>query len=93
MSVGLIFLTQGILKYIDPNRGVNRFTKIGFPHPYFTARFVGAFEIVCGFLVVIGLITRVAAIPLLAVICTAIATTRYRSFPVPVRAFGSWEIS
>ena len=45
IAVGLIFLTQGILKYIDPNMGVVRFTRIGFPHPYFTAHFVGAFEV------------------------------------------------
>jgi uncharacterized membrane protein YphA (DoxX/SURF4 family) len=37
VAVGLIFLTQGILKYSDPNMGVNRFARIGFPHPYFTA--------------------------------------------------------
>ena len=47
-SVGLIFLTQGILKFTDPNWGVNRFMKIGFPFPDFTAHFVGTFEIVCG---------------------------------------------
>jgi putative oxidoreductase len=76
LAVGLIFFTQGILKYIDPNMGVNRFTRIGFPHPYFTAHFVGTFEVVCGFLLLIGLVTRIAAIPLLIVICTAIATTK-----------------
>ena len=76
LAVGLIFFTQGILKYIDPNMGVNRFTKIGFPHPYFTAHFVGTFELICGLLVLIGLVTRLAAIPLLIVICTAIATTK-----------------
>ncbi len=76
LAVGLIFFTQGVLKYIDPNMGVNRFAKIGFSHPYFTAHFVGTFEIVCGFLVLIGLVTRIAAIPMLIVICTAIATTK-----------------
>src|ERR1039457_3550097 len=45
LAVGLIFSTQGILKYIDPNMGVVRFTRIGFAHPYFTAHFVGTFEI------------------------------------------------
>jgi len=75
LAVGLIFFTQGILKYIDPNMGVVRFTKIGFSHPYFTAHFVGTFEIVCGFLVLLGLWTRLAAVPLLIVISTAIATT------------------
>ena len=76
LAVGLIFLTQGILKYTDPKMGVERFTRIGFPHPYFTAHFVGTFEIICGALVLIGLLTRLAAIPLLIIISTAIATTK-----------------
>jgi uncharacterized membrane protein YphA (DoxX/SURF4 family) len=76
LAVGLIFFTQGILKYVDPNMGVNRFTKIGFPHPYFTAHFVGTFEVICGAFVLLGALTRVAAIPLLIVISTAIATTK-----------------
>jgi uncharacterized membrane protein YphA (DoxX/SURF4 family) len=76
LAAGVIFLTQGILKFIDPNLGVVRFARIGFPHPYFTAHFVGTFEIVCGFLVLLGLWTRAAAVPLLMVISTAIATTK-----------------
>lgn len=75
-AVGLIFVSQGILKYTDPNMGVVRFTRIGFPHPYFTAHFVGSFEIVCGFLVLLGLKTRLAAVPLLIIIFTAICTTK-----------------
>jgi uncharacterized membrane protein YphA (DoxX/SURF4 family) len=76
LAVGLIFATQGLLKFIDPNLGVNRFTRIGFPVPALTAHFVGTFEMVCGVLVLLGLWTRVAAIPLLIVIATAIATTK-----------------
>ena len=76
ISVGLIFCTQGFLKYVDPNLGVNRFEKIGFPYPDFTAHFVGAFEMVCGLLVLVGLWTRAAAIPLLIVNLTAIASTK-----------------
>ncbi len=76
LAVGLIFSTQGLLKYIDPNMGVNRFARIGFPHPYFTAHFVGTFEMFCGVLVLVGVYTRLAAIPLLIVISTAIATTK-----------------
>jgi len=76
LAVGLIFFTQGILKFLDPKMGVERFTRIGFPHPYFTAHFVGTFEIICGALVLVGLFTRLAATPLLIIICTAIATTK-----------------
>ena len=76
LAVGLIFLTQGILKYTDPHMGVDRFTRIGFSHPAFTAHFVGGFEIVCGLLVLAGIFTRLAAIPLLIIICTALATTK-----------------
>jgi uncharacterized membrane protein YphA (DoxX/SURF4 family) len=76
LAVGLIFLTQGILKYLDPNLGVVRFARIGFPYPFFTAHFVGAVEVVCGLLVLLGRWTRLAAIPLLIVISTAIATTK-----------------
>ena len=76
IAVGLIFFTQGILKYIDPNMGVVRFTRIGFPHPYFTAHFVGTFETFCGLLLLAGLGTRLVSVPLLVVITTAIATTK-----------------
>ena len=76
LAVGLIFFTQEILKFTDPNMGVGCFTRIGFPHPYFTAHFVGTFEIACGALVLSGLWTRVAAVPPLIVITTAIATTK-----------------
>ncbi len=87
LAVGLIFFTQGILKYMDPKMGVERFTKIGFPHPYFTAHFVGTFEIACGLLVLIGLWTRAASVPLLIVIATAIATTKILELFRPSQGF------
>lgn len=86
-AVGLIFFTQGILKYTDPHWGVLRFTKIGFPHPDFTAHFVGTFEILCGFLVVIGLLTRIANVPLLIINLTAIATTKVPELFRPEQGF------
>ena len=87
LAVGAIFFTQGILKFADPNLGVNRFTKIGFPHPYFTAHFVGTFEVICGTLVLLGLLTRVAATPLLVIISTAIATTKLPELFRPGQGF------
>jgi putative oxidoreductase len=87
VAVGLIFFTQGILKYTDPHMGVLRFTRIGFPMPDFTAHFVGAFEIICGLLVLVGLFTRLASIPLLIVILTAIATTKIPELFHPGQGF------
>jgi uncharacterized membrane protein YphA (DoxX/SURF4 family) len=87
LAVGLIFLTQGILKYIDPHMGVLRFTKVGFPYPGYTAHFVGTFEIACGLLVLFGLFTSVASIPLLIVILTAIATTKIPELCQPGQGF------
>ena len=87
LAVGLIFFTQGILKFTDPAMGVNRFTRIGFPHPYFTAHFVGTFEIVCGSLVLLGLWTRAAAVPLLIIITTAIVTTKIPELSRPAQGF------
>jgi len=87
LAVGLIFLTQGILKYIDPHMGVLRFAKIGFPYPDFTAHFVGTFEIARGLLVLIGLFTKLASIPLLIIILTAIATTKIPELFRPDQGF------
>jgi putative oxidoreductase len=75
--VGWVFVSEGIQKFLFPAAlGVGRFAKIGIPHPGIVAPIVGAVEIVCGAAVILGLWTRLAAIPLLAVIGTAIVTTK-----------------
>jgi len=75
--VGWVFVSEGLQKFLFPAQlGVGRFQKIGIPSPHLMAPFVGTVEIVCGTLLLIGLFTRLAAIPLLAVILVAIATTK-----------------
>jgi len=75
--VGWVFVSEGIQKFLFPAQlGVGRFEKIGIPSPQFMAPFVGTVEIVCGTLLLVGLFTRLAAVPLLAVILVAIATTK-----------------
>jgi len=75
--VGWVFISEGIQKFLFPTQlGVGRFEKIGIPSPHLMAPFVGTVEIMCGALLLIGLFTRLAAIPLLAVILVAIATTK-----------------
>jgi putative oxidoreductase len=81
LLVGCVFFSEGVQKFLFPVAlGVGRFQKIGIPAPQFFAPFVGVVEIVCGFLVIVGLLTRVAAIPLLIDISVAIATTKIPMF-------------
>lgn len=77
LLVGLVFLSEGIQKFLFPGAlGVGRFEKIGILFPQFFAPFVGVVEIVCGAMLVLGLLTKLASVPLLIDICTAIATTK-----------------
>ena len=75
--VGWVFVSEGIQKFLFPTAlGVGRFAKIGIPYPHVTAPLVGVVEIACGAAVILGLWTRLAAVPLLVVIGTAIVTTK-----------------
>jgi putative oxidoreductase len=75
--VGLVFLTEGILKFMLPGElGSGRFAHIGLPLPYFLAPLVGAIEIIAGAALILGLYAGDAAVLLLIVILTAIATTK-----------------
>jgi putative oxidoreductase len=61
--VGWVFLSEGIQKFLFPDSlGVGRFVKIGIPWPQVMAPFVSFVEIVCGALLLIGLMTRLASI-------------------------------
>lgn len=76
VMVGGVFLSEGILKFVYPNQGVGRFTKIGIPAPELTATLVGGLEIVGGVLLIAGLLTRVIAIPFITEMMVAILTTK-----------------
>ena len=77
LIVGLVFLSEGIQKFIYPELvGTGRFTKIGFSNPEFWANFTGAFEIICGLLILLGLLTRLASILLLIIMLVALVKTK-----------------
>ncbi len=88
LAVGCIFLPEGIQKFLFPSElGAGRFAKIGIPFPEFFGPMVGVFEITCGVLVLLGLLTRLAAIPLLVIMVVAISTTKLAQLP----EVGFWE--
>ena len=77
LMVGAVFLSEGIQKFLFPAiRGAGRFEKIGLPSPEFLGAFVGTFEIVCGTLILLGLLTRLASVLTLVIMLVAIVTTK-----------------
>ena len=89
LIVGIVFLSEGIQKFLFPAiRGAGRFDKIGLPFPDFLGSFVGTFEILCGILILIGLLTRIASIPTFIIMVVALATTKLEILSVD----GFWQM-
>jgi putative oxidoreductase len=100
--VGWVFLAEGIQKFLLPDAlGTGRFAQIGIPVPEIMGPFVGVVEIVCGGLLILGLFTRLAAVPLLINISVAILSTKvpiwlghgYWMFALPkLGRYGFWSM-
>lgn len=89
LILGYVFLVAGLQKFIFyDTRGPGRFIDMGFPFPEFTAYFVGFFEVFCALLIIFGLATRLAAIPLIITMAVAIITTK-----LPQLADGFWTFA
>ena len=103
LLVGLVFFEEGIQKFLFPAvMGAGRFARIGIPAPEVTGPLVGLIEIVCGALLVLGVLTRVATVPLLVEITVAILSTKlpillghgYGPFALPqLNRFGFWSMA
>ena len=72
-----VFFPEGLQKLLFADiLGAGRFAKIGIPHPDLMGLFVGVIETVCGLLIIVGLLTRLATIPLLIVMIVAVVSTK-----------------
>jgi len=90
LVVGAVFLSEGIQKFLFPAElGVGRFMRIGIPAPEIMAPFDGTFEIICGVLMLAGLLTRLAAIPMIINMLVAISTTK---IPILIKS-GFWSMA
>jgi uncharacterized membrane protein YphA (DoxX/SURF4 family) len=77
ISVGWVFVSEGIQKFVYPGElAAGRFAKIGIPAPHLMGPFVGAVETICGALILAGLATRLAAIPLVIDMIVALVSTK-----------------
>jgi uncharacterized membrane protein YphA (DoxX/SURF4 family) len=81
LVVSLIFISEGIQKYLFLEiLGPGHFQEIGFSHAFFWAYFTGACEMIFGLMVLLGLLTRLASVPLLIIMATAFITTKIPLF-------------
>lgn len=88
--VGCVFLSEGIQKFLYPDKvGAGRFARIGFENPELLASFVGVNEILFGVLLLLGLFTRLAVVPIVIIMLTAIATTK---IPILMES-GFWKMA
>lgn len=77
LYVGLVFVCEGVLKFLRPDAlGTDRFDKAGIPAPGFFAPFDGVFETACGVLILVGLLTRLAAVPMVIDMLGALLITK-----------------
>jgi uncharacterized membrane protein YphA (DoxX/SURF4 family) len=78
LLVGWVFVCEGLGKFLYPaEQAAGRFAKIpAIPWPGFFGPFVGAIEVLCGCLVLLGFLTRLGALVLLVNISVAILTTK-----------------
>jgi putative oxidoreductase len=88
LAVGLVFLPEGVQKLVFPEiLGSGRFARIGIPAPELMGPFVGVVELVCGVLILLGLATRAAAVPLIVTMIVAIVATK-----IPILLGRDWWI-
>jgi len=75
--IAVVFITEGALKFIYPGElGAGRFEHIGIPYPHILGPLVGGVEIAAGAAVLANFYAGDAALALLAVIVTALVTTK-----------------
>lgn len=88
LMAGGVFFWEGILKFVYPNQGVGRFTKLGFPMPETLAHFVAVGEILGGLLLLFGLLTRITAFYFIIQMIVAVLSTKialyYGTSPLPM---------
>ena len=76
LTVGLMFVGTGWGKLHNIPKVTEFFTSLGIPAPGFHAYLVASIEFGCGTLLVLGLLTRLASVPLMCTMVVAIITAK-----------------
>jgi putative oxidoreductase len=77
IAIGVVFIGTGWGKLHNLEKITSFFTELGIPAPGFNAVVASTAELVCGALLLVGLFTRLAAVPLIVVMIVAIAAAKW----------------
>ena len=91
VAVGWTFMQTGWGKLHDLDTVIGFFRELGIPYPELQAPFVASVELVCGTLFCVGLLSRVAALPLIGTMVVAIATALWKDVDSVGALFGLTE--
>jgi putative oxidoreductase len=90
--IGLVFVPTGWGKLHNLPDIVSFFRDLGIPYPEIQAPLVSSVELVCGGLVLAGLATRLAAVPLVGTMVVAILTAIWPQLDGWRELFGKEEL-
>lgn len=76
LTLGWIFLESGWGKLHNLPKVIAFFTSLGIPAPQIQAPFAAFMEFACGVLLLAGLLTRLASLPLIVIMTVAIVTAK-----------------
>jgi putative oxidoreductase len=92
LVIGAIFVPTGWGKLHNLPDVVAFFRELGIPYAELQAPFVSSIELVCGALVLVGLTTRLAALPLIGTMVVAIVTAVWPALDTARELFGKEEL-
>src|SRR5215813_5658357 len=76
LTLGWVFIESGWGKLHNLPKVIDFFRSLGIPAPEIQARFSSSMELLCGVLILIGFLTRLASLPLIVIMTVAILTAR-----------------
>ena len=76
LTLGVVFIGTGWGKLHDLDKVTGFFTELGIPAPGFNALLASSAELTCGSLLLVGLLSRLASIPLIVTMIVAILTAK-----------------
>jgi putative oxidoreductase len=91
LTIGVVFIGTGWGKLHNLDKVISFFMDLGIPAARFQAPFVSATELICGSLILVGLITRLAALPLIVSMIVAILTAKLKEISGLNDLFGTIE--